>query len=212
MTYGDRPLPGGFAIRAAVASDEDSILDICVGTADCGKDGRNLYSNMRYPGLLWAAPYLRFAPEHAFVLENDGHVLGYAVGASDTATFAETLEYAWWPMLRKQLDAYAPSAPGDSYVLDYIRRPEKVSDTITSTYPAHLHINLTDEAQGRGQGSKLLQHLITSLAASGARGVHLGVNQHHETVTAFYRKFGFVEIVRTPSIIMGRGLSDWPRK
>ena len=210
MTHGDRPLPDGFAIRAAVAHDEDSILDICVRTADCGKDGRHLYSNPRYPGLLWAAPYLRFAPDHAFVLEKEGRVLGYAVGAGDTAAFAEDLERGWWPMLRTKLKAEVPSAPGDAYVFDYIRQPEEIADAINSIYPAHLHINLTQEAQGHGRGSTLLRQLITSLAASGAQGVHLGVNQHNEAVTAFYRKFGFAEIARNPSIIMGRSLRDWP--
>lgn len=193
-----------FNIRKAKHSDAEAILDICVRTADAGRDGRNLYSDHRYPGLIWALPYLTFNPETAFVLTRLGQVVGYAVGTADTAGFEAELERAWWPEIRRQLEDRKPSAPGDKYVLDYIRTPETSPNEIVSRFPAHLHINLLPEAQGRRLGTTLLEQLVVSLKTAGAGGLHLGINHMNEPVADFYRKLGFVEIARLPSIVMAR--------
>lgn len=196
----------GFDIRKAELGDTEAILDICVRTADAGRDGRSLYSDHRYPGLIWALPYLMLNPETAFVLTRFGAVIGYAVGAVDTASFEAQLERDWWPELRQQFADRKPSAPGDGYVLDYIRRPETSPIEIVSRYPAHLHINLLPEAQGRHLGTTLLEELMNSLKTAGTRGVHLGINHMNEPVGNFYRKLGFAEIARLPSIIMAKAI------
>ncbi|MDM9625041.1 GNAT family N-acetyltransferase [Rhizobium sp. S152] len=196
----------GFDIRKAVHGDAEAILDICVRTADAGHDGRSLYSDHRYPGLIWALPYLTFNPETALVLTRLGKVVGYAVGAVDTASFEAELERAWWPELRRQFTDKMPSAPGDGYVLDYIRRPEISPSEIVSHYPAHLHINLLPEAQGKRLGTTLLEELLISLKIAGAHGVHLGINHMNEPVADFYRKLGFNEIARLPSIVMTKSI------
>lgn len=194
----------GFDIRKAEHGDAEAILEICVRTADAGRDGRSLYSDHRYPGLIWALPYLTVNPETAFVLTRLGKVVGYAVGAVDTASFEVELERAWWPELRRQFVDREPSAAGDGYVLDYIRRPETSPSEIVSRYPAHLHINLLPEAQERRLGTTLLEQLLISLKTAGASGVHLGINHMNEPVADFYRKIGFSEIARLPSIIMAK--------
>jgi ribosomal protein S18 acetylase RimI-like enzyme len=194
----------GFDIRKAEHCDAEAILDICVRTAAAGRDGRSLYSDHRYPGLIWALPYLTFNPEIAFVLTRLGQVVGYAVGVADTASFEAELESAWWPELRRQLADRKPLASGDQYVLDYIKNPELSPSQIVSRFPAHLHINLLPEAQGRRLGTTLLNQLLISLKAAGADGVHLGINHTNEAVVNFYRKLGFDEIARLPSIIMAK--------
>ncbi len=194
----------GFDIRKAEHGDAEAILEICVRTADVGRDGRSLYSDHRYPGLIWALPYLTLNPETAFVLTRFGSVVGYAVGAVDTAGFEAELERAWWPELRREFTDRKPSAPGDGYVLNYIRCPETSPREIVSRYPAHLHINLLPEAQGRRLGTTLLEELLISLKRAGANGVHLGINHMNEPVADFYRKIGFTEIARLPSIVMAK--------
>lgn len=193
-----------FNIRKAKPSDAEAILDICVRTADAGRDGRSLYSDHRYPGLIWALPYLILNPETAFVLTRLSQVVGYAVGAADTVSFEAELERAWWPKLRRQFEDRKPSAPGDKYVLDYIRSPETSPSDIVLRFPAHLHINLLPQAQGRRLGTTLLEQLLLSLKAAGVYGVHLGINHMNEPVADFYRKIGFGEITRLPSIVMAK--------
>ncbi|MEO1986714.1 MAG: GNAT family N-acetyltransferase [Martelella sp.] len=195
-----------FAIRKARPEDRSAIIDICIRTADKGGDGRYLFSQPDYPALLWALPYFALEPDHALVLTTGTKVVGYAVGTSDTASFASKLEHDWWPKLRKDLSANQPVTADDRYVFGYIEKPERVPAEIAKQYPAHLHINLLPEAQGSGLGSQLLDSLLVLLAKASATGVHLGVNHQNEAVTAFYRKLGFVEIARLPSIIMAKPL------
>ncbi|MAM11852.1 MAG: GNAT family N-acetyltransferase [Rhizobiaceae bacterium] len=195
-----------FAIRKARPEDRDAIIDICVRTADKGADGRYRFSRADYPALLWALPYFTLEAEHALVLTKKKKVLGYAVGTADTAAFARKLEHHWWPRVREDLSANQPVTADDRYVFAYIEKPEHVPAEIAKRYPAHLHINLLPEAQGGGLGSQLLNSLLALLSKAGATGEHLGVNHENEAVTAFYRKLGFDEIARLPSIIMAKPL------
>ena len=195
-----------FVIRNARPEDRDAIIDICLKTADKGRDGSHCFSRPDYPALLWALPYFTLEPEHALVLSDGEKVVGYAVGTADTAGFARRLEQDWWPKIRRDLADREAVTPDDRYVFDYVQDPESIPSAIAENYPAHLHINLLSEAQGGGRGTRLLEALLALLAQAGATGVHLGVNHGNEAVTAFYRKLGFAEIARLPSIIMARAL------
>jgi ribosomal protein S18 acetylase RimI-like enzyme len=197
----------GFAIRKAELHDEGALLDICVRTSDQGRDGRHLYTDQDYPGLIWVSPYLHLCSEHCFVLVHDSSVVGYAVGTSDTDRFEASMEKHWWPDIRRRFEGAHARTDADSYVLGYFRDPERISTATTSSYPAHLHINLLEEAQGKGLGRALIEKITASFESAGAIGVHLGVNALNEGVTAFYQKLGFKEINRTPSIVMAKNLN-----
>ncbi|MGE6744036.1 GNAT family N-acetyltransferase [Allorhizobium pseudoryzae] len=191
-------------IRTARPSDEAAILDICLRTADRGQDGSHCYSDPRLPGFVWALPYVRLCPENAFVLTRGEEVMGYCVAALDTVAYEQRLEEEWWPKLKAELRAFAPTTPQDENVLAYIRQTPRTPPQVTDLYPAHLHINLLPELQKGGHGSRIISQQLQSLEKAGLSGVHLGVDPRNESVTSFYGKFGFVEIDRTPSIVMGK--------
>lgn len=73
-------------------------------------------------------------------------------------------------------------------------------------YPAHLHINLTANARGRGTGALLIARFVTAVAECGANGVHLVTGVHARNVS-FYRRNGFTDAVeRSGALFMGRSL------
>lgn len=193
-------------IRNARPPDEVAILDICLRTADGGQDGSQCYSDPRLPGFVWALPYVRFCPENAFVLTRGEEVMGYCVAAPDTIAYEQHLEEEWWPLLKAELQGFSPKTAQDKNVLAYILEPPRTSAQLTDLYPAHLHINLLPELQKGGHGSALLRNQLQSLHNSGVSGVHLGVDPRNERVTGFYGKFGFLELDRIPSILMGTRL------
>lgn len=198
--------PSSVSIRTARPSDEAAILDICLRTADRGQDGSQCYSDPRLPGFVWALPYVRFCPENAFVLTRGEEVMGYCVAARDTQTYEQRLEEEWWPMLKAELQGFSPRTAQDKNVLAYILEAQRTPAQLTDLYPAHLHINLMPDLQKGGHGSALLRHQLQSLRNSGVSGVHLGVDPRNEGVTGFYAKFGFLELDRVPSILMGTRL------
>ena len=65
-------------------------------------------------------------------------------------------------------------------------------------YPAHLHIDLKARAQGKGLGSAMIKTLLHALKSKGAAGVHLEMSSVNYRALAFYKKFGFKELLLIP--------------
>ena len=58
-------------------------------------------------------------------------------------------------------------------------------------FPAHLHIDLLPEAQGKGTGRALMETLCAHLADIKVKGVMLDVGKDNEGAIKFYKKVGF---------------------
>lgn len=211
----DRPQPTAeFAIRAARADDPaeaDRLYEICLRTAASGKDATDSFEDPRLPGDIFLAPYLRYAPDLAWVLARpDRPASGYVLGVADTVSFERTLEREWWPALRARRGA-EPVREGtaDAFARTWIDRPPTVRADVAAAYPAHLHIDLLPEAQGGGNGSRLIHTLLGALRARGVRGVHLGVGKANTGAVGFYRHLGFEELVDEPAaLVLGMDLQD----
>ncbi|WP_410013335.1 GNAT family N-acetyltransferase [Sodalis sp. C49] len=193
-----------FLIRQAAERDRAALSEICLKTANAGTDASALYSDPAYPGLRFVMPYAIFEPELAFVLEENGHILGYVVAARDTAAFEQRLQRDWWPGLREKLADRRALLPLDEGVLDFIRQPQSKEAGLLEQYPAHLHINILPQAQGGGQGRRMIETELEALRRAGVSGVHLGVSLKNEPVCAFYERLGFRLLHRSQAIYMGQ--------
>ncbi len=192
------------SIRQALEADRPALSDICLKTANAGTDASALYSDPIYPSLRFSLPYARFEPDLAFVLEQQGDVVGYVLGARDTESFEQRMLRDWWPQLREKLAGREAQLPLDAGVLDFIRQPVSKASALTERYPAHLHINLLPRVQGGGYGRRLIETELDALRRAGVRGVHLGVSLKNERVCAFYQRLGFQFLFRAQSIYMGQ--------
>jgi ribosomal protein S18 acetylase RimI-like enzyme len=83
------------AIRSYRPDDLDAVYEICLRTGDAGSDASHLVSDPDLPGHVYAGPYLALCPELAFVLDDDGAVAGYVIGALDTRAFADAYRERW---------------------------------------------------------------------------------------------------------------------
>ncbi len=82
-------------------------------------------------------------------------------------------------------------------------------------YPSHLHIDLLEEAQGRGYGRRMLESVMDGLRKRGSPGAHLGVSMLNESALGFYRRLGFEELTRVGQgadgcIYLGKRLTSGP--
>ncbi|MFP4152151.1 MAG: GNAT family N-acetyltransferase [Alkalispirochaeta sp.] len=131
--------------------------------------------------------YLEHAPEMAFVAYGDvdaadrrngdsplplgnSRVLGYICGVVNTRA-------------HRALYEIAPHVP--------------VFDNLYDRYPAHLHINLTAAARGRGLGGTLLRAIEERARLYGAPGIHLVTSVGARNV-GFYRKNGYTDAWERP--------------
>lgn len=180
-------------IRPATAADTARLDEICLRTGDDGADATALYRHPDLVSAVYVRPYLTFAPDLAFVLADaDDAAAGYVLGVADTAAFEEACGRDWWPPLRARY-AIGTADPGspDGGLLELIHHPERTPATVTDRFPAHLHVDLLPEAQGRGHGRMLVEHLFAELRVRHVSGVHLGVSPRNLRAVAFYRRLGF---------------------
>lgn len=194
-------------IRTATPADAQQLYRICLLTGDAGRDASALHADPDLLGEVYVGPYLHVAPAVAAVATaEDGSVLGYVLGTPDSREFAAACEAGWWPALRARhpLDAGAeahPRPPADQSLVVALHQPTVPDARLVDAHPAHLHIDLLPEAQGRGLGRALIDWLLGRLTELGAHGVHLGVDPRNTSAIAFYERLGFTRWGSDPDTV-----------
>jgi ribosomal protein S18 acetylase RimI-like enzyme len=183
------------SIRCYRADDREAIYDVCVRTGAAGQDARGLYSSDELLGDIYAGPYLQFAPEHAYVLDNGDRAVGYVIGTANTADFVAAYRANWLPRMRGRYQPPPPQPTSeeerkleDMFHIERILRPE------LAPHPAHLHINLLPGYQGAGHGRAMMTRFLASVAAAGATSCHLAVRKTNTSAMPFYDKLGWRRI------------------
>lgn len=74
-------------------------------------------------------------------------------------------------------------------------------------YPAHLHININEGFRRNGNGTKLMNTLISHLKNKGVKGIMLMVATANKSAINFYKKNGFKKVfVTKQGIVMGKSI------
>ncbi len=201
------------SIRPAEATDLADIRDICLKTADAGKDGTTLY---QYPEFLWAVytdPYLVFSPQTCFVAEDELGICGYILAALDSEAMQAWAVREWLPPFQQAYPLSLAESCGqqDQELLHLIHKPMPLFPYVQD-YPSHLHIDLLPRAQKMGLGRRLIKTLLEQLTNLGSKGVHLGVAGENVNAQAFYHHIGFEDLLVFPdnTRLMGMRLPKTP--
>ncbi|RJL20850.1 GNAT family N-acetyltransferase [Bailinhaonella thermotolerans] len=199
-------------VRPYRESDRADLYDICVRTAHQGGDSRHLYPDPDLMPSIFAAPYVRFEPELAFVADDGTRAVGYIVGTADTARFVRAFREEWLPELATRYPApVAPPATPTEEMVALMHDPERMILPELADYPAHLHIDLLPGHQGAGHGRRLMTAFLGALAGQGVPAVHLGMVTANTGARAFYDRLGFHEIpVPDPGPLTYLGRSTAP--
>jgi GNAT superfamily N-acetyltransferase len=196
-------------------------------TGDYGRDGEPFYSDDPDAlGRVYTGPYMKLEPDFALTLERVAggdsaaaaattapRYCGYSFGTPDTRRFFGRYDSEWRPELTR-LFADPPEATRatwtraqhmhHAYHHPTFALPPEVD---LARFPAHLHIDLLEEARGAGIGRVMLEEVMRRLRAAGACGVHLCMAATNDAALAFYRKLGFEVLVRSgDDLYMGKGL------
>jgi GNAT superfamily N-acetyltransferase len=171
-------------IRPYRAGDEPGAYHVCMKTGDHGKDGEPFYrEDPDALGRIFVGPYLTYEPELSLILEDGEGICGYALGAFDSRRFYERYEKEWRPRLCSQF----PEPTGDpsqwsrvQQVHSWYHHPDYYCPEPYDDYPAHLHIDLLERAQGRGFGRRMMEQVMELLRRRGvARGASRGERAEH---------------------------------
>lgn len=183
-------------IRLFRPRDIDALYDISVKTGDRGGDASHLYVDRRLIGHIYVAPYALLEPSLALVVAEQGRLLGFAVGTLNTSLWETKLERDWWPGLRLRYadpaDIPISERNADQMRAFFIHHPTATPLSVRRGYPAHLHLNLLPELQGRGWGRRLFAAWLSH--AEGAGALHVLVNRANERAIGFWESQGFAEL------------------
>lgn len=185
-------------IRPAGPADREQISRICLLTGRQGGDATGLFCDDTALADVYATPYLDGPGGFCLVWDVDGEARGYVLGTSDTEAFQRWFVEEWWP---SRAPLHTPSTVDDAWLLPSAADPERMLGEAVGDYPAHLHIDLLPDQQGRGAGRALIEAACVLLAARGVRGVHLVAELANEGAQAFYPKAGFEAVDHTESTV-----------
>lgn len=180
-------------IRPFRSGDVDGLYEVCVKTADVGRDATGQLEDDRLWGDIFAVPYAVHQPDLCWVVQrDDGRAIGYLVATADTNAFAQWFQDEWWPSRAphyRRSDGDAPTLQDRFLAIGERMAPS--DDAVARDYPAHLHIDLLPETQGGGFGRRLIETLLVELGRRGVPGLHLAMNSENAAAGAFYERLGF---------------------
>lgn len=165
---------------------------ICLLTGASGADATGLFCDDAAIADVYATPYLEGPGGFALVWDEGAGPVGYVLGTDDTRAFQAWFVETWWPS-RPQREQ---RTQGDRWLLPSAADGDRMLIDALDEHPAHLHIDLLPEAQGRGAGRQLIEAACGLLAERGVPGVHLVASKDNAGAQAFYPRVGFSPIAQ----------------
>lgn len=151
---------------------------------------------------LYCKAYLLLSPNTCFVLDpGNGHAVGYIIGTHDTNHLAQR-----WQAMVSVIDPKLVPPPDaehqDPNELPMIKDMKialysghcsmlQSNEELLQKYPAHLHIDILPEFQGKGYGPSLMEVFLAKVKELGATGVHLGMLRTNDGARRFYDRLGY---------------------
>ncbi|MEW5844431.1 MAG: GNAT family N-acetyltransferase [Bacteroidota bacterium] len=182
-------------IRNYRSNDLPKLYEICLRTGDSGKDATHIYKDPMLIGSFYAAPYTVLHPGLTFILAENDLPIGYIIGTDNSEKFFTQSEEIYFPELRKKYpmpDINDTSA--DARIIRLIHKGHVPKPELLS-YPAHLHIDILPEGQGKGMGKKLVETFSNKLREMNVSALHLEVGKRNVNAIMFYERIGFHKII-----------------
>jgi len=203
---------GEAVIRPYEPGDRDAVRRICFDTGYMGDSVGWTWPDRESFADLFSAWYTDHEPTSALVVDDGGEVVGYLLGCRDSRRMPAPTGPIRRHLLRRGLAVRPATAPlvwrcALDLALAAARRrmPEPFLD---DRWPAHLHIDLVQEARGHGMGRLLIRRWLDALRAEGVSGCHLETWAENDEGIAFFEAVGFTrhrEPVPMPGVRSTRG-------
>ncbi len=164
-------------IRKVQPDDRNAIREICLET--CSDE--ELLQNKEVLYLFYCDYYLNEEADNCFVAIDNNQIVGYILSSLSYKKYTKIMKEKYLPEAEK-LSLHLAKQKKKWMISDYILGPK---------YPAHLHIDITKDARGKGTGKALINALLENLKEKKVKGLKLGCNKNNTSAVAFYKKMNF---------------------
>lgn len=178
-------------IRPYQPADREAVGRICILTGDSGQDATGKYFDDQILPVIYAYPYVDHSPDLAWVVEDDGEVIGYILGVADVEPFVGWWREHWTPQVEAMFPERDDWSAGDRRLVRLGLEPEQQIAPWREEHPAEFHIDMLPAAQGKGLGRKLIDVFLAELHRRGVASVGIGVGARNENAVGFYKRLGF---------------------
>lgn len=188
-----------FIIRPYQNKDRESIRKIAFDTAFMGEPAGLFFSDQEVLADILTAYFTDHEPESLFVAESGGTIVGYLLGATDSARVSRIFRSnIMWPLVMKilkrgTLGQAKNIRQGWKYLSSYLKREFSTPD-FYKDYPATLHINIAAGYRANGIGAKLIEAFLDYLSKEQVPGVRLGTIS--DRAAGFFEKQGFKSLAK----------------
>ena len=198
-------------VRPYESRDRAAVLQIAADTAFFGAPAEAFLDDRRIMQDAFVVYYVGREPEHLWVAEADGEVVGYISGSTGGARVsrekARTAAVFAFRFLTFRYRARRPTWRYFWRVAGAVLRREYPHADLRQ-YPAELHINLAGAARGLGLGKSLMNAFLDQMAALGLPGIHLNTTSLNTAAVRMYEKMGFQLLGRTRTRLWEPWLPD----
>lgn len=181
-------------IRLYEQRDRDAVWQLAADTAFFGDpveaylDDRALFCEA------FAAYYTNHEPEHLWVADRDGQVVGYVSGGTGSRRARAMAAHILPRIVRHLLlGRYRVGCKTLHFCWHGLRAwvGAEVPVVSLARFPAHLHINVAAAMRGQGIGRALIRACLARFWAEGISGVHLHTTDHNRAACHLYERVGF---------------------
>jgi len=197
-------------IRPYDKDNRGGVFHVCHKTGFFGEDASPHFKDRELFGLIFTSYYIDFEPENAFVAKENDAIVGYIIGTDDTIAQRENFDRFFIPKIVKRMFGYTLfHHPRDFFFILRLKGISKYEEEIYTPdflerFPAHLHINLLPDYQGRGLGTRLMSIFEERMRGLDIRGIHLITSTENIKAVPFYGKMGYEIIKELPDILWDR--------
>lgn len=178
-------------IRPVLPADEARLGRVAYLTGFFGESAETYFPDPQLFADLWMRPYFRLPDAVGFVVQVDGEVIGYVLGAVDEGAYRRALGRVVAGTVLPGLltRRYTRPLAAVPYLIRTLRFASPHAPV--GEFPAHLHLNLLPQSRGLGLGRGLLRAFLDRLRELGVPGVQLSTTDQNGAALGLYRQAGF---------------------
>lgn len=198
-------------VRPYRPDDRAALRRLACDTADRGEPVERFFRDREVFADLLTHYYVEYEPQSLWVAESDGEVVGYLTGCLDSRRYARLMRWPITPCAVVKAIGRGALWQPESWRLCWSglqtglrggwRRVRGLA-----RYPAHLHVNVRQDARGRRIGDQLAERFLAQARAAHVPGLYAPVRGDNARAQRFFERLGFIELGRQRVVFPDRGV------